>query len=72
MAIQATALTSASTIARQSCVTSMIKWHVNRATERNRFKCVPVYNRGSWKVALHVNINHGRNNNGEYGECCDF
>ncbi|KAK7703007.1 hypothetical protein SLS64_009278 [Diaporthe eres] len=70
--IQATALSSATTLATQGCVSSMVKWHINRATESNRFKCVPLDNRGSWKFALHVNINKGLNNNGEKGECCDF
>ncbi|KAH8768868.1 hypothetical protein F5883DRAFT_643545 [Diaporthe sp. PMI_573] len=70
--IQATALSSATTLATESCVGSMVRWHVNRASESNRFKCVPLDNRGSWKFALHVNINKGHNNNGEKGECCDF
>jgi hypothetical protein len=70
--IQATALHPQNTIASESCVSSVVKWHINRATEQNQFKCVPLDNRGSWLMALHVNVNHGRNNNGEYGECCDF
>jgi len=48
--IQATALSSATNLATESCVSSMVKWHVNRASESNRFKCVPLDNRGSWKV----------------------
>ncbi|KAK7967567.1 uncharacterized protein PG986_001844 [Apiospora aurea] len=70
--VQATALTSASTIASEQCIGSVIKYHINRATEQNRFRCVGVDNRGSWKVALHVNVNRGRNNGGEYGTCCEF
>ncbi|KAK8039527.1 hypothetical protein PG993_007938 [Apiospora rasikravindrae] len=70
--VQATALSSASTIASEQCIGSVIKYHINRATEQNRFRCVGVDNRGSWKVALHVNINRGRNNGGEYGTCCEI
>jgi hypothetical protein len=70
--IQATALSSATNLATESYVSSMVKWYVNRASESNRFKCVPLDNRGSWKFALHVNIDKGHNNNGEKGECCDF
>lgn len=69
--IQATALSNASTIATEDCVTSMIKWHVDEASTSNRFKCVPLDNRGSWRFALHVNINHGPHNDGTYGKCCD-
>ncbi|KAK7977200.1 hypothetical protein PG996_003273 [Apiospora saccharicola] len=70
--IQATALTSASTLASESCIASVVKYHINRATEQDRFRCVPVDNRGSWKMALHVNVNKGRGNGGEYRTCCDF
>lgn len=68
--IQATTLSSPSTIAGESCVSSLIKWHINRASEQNRFRCAPVDNRGSWKVGLHVNINVGRGNYAQYGSCC--
>lgn len=70
--IQATALTSATTIASAGCISDMVRHHIKYASEQNRFKCVPIDNRGSWRVALHVNINHGLDNHGEKGECCDF
>lgn len=69
--IQATALSDAVTIVTESCVSSMIKWHIDRASENDRFKCVPLDNQGSWRFALHVNINHDSHNEGEYGKCCD-
>ncbi|KAK8127138.1 uncharacterized protein PG998_002897 [Apiospora kogelbergensis] len=70
--LQATALSSASTIASTECVGDIVKWHINQATEQNRFRCAPLDNRGSWKMALHVNVNHGRGNGEEIGSCCEF
>ncbi|KAK7921469.1 hypothetical protein PG985_009491 [Apiospora marii] len=70
--LHATALSSASTLASETCIAKVVKWHINRATQQDRFRCAPVDNRGSWRFALHVNVNKGRGNGGEYRQCCDF
>lgn len=70
--LQATALTSASTLASAECIADVLRAQINHASEQDRFRCVPIENRGTWKMALHININQGRGNDGESGNCCEF
>ncbi|KAK8087316.1 hypothetical protein PG994_002290 [Apiospora phragmitis] len=71
ISLQATALSLATTSASESCVAEVVKNHINRASEHDRFRCAPVDNRGSWLIALHVNIDWGRGNDQEHSQCCD-
>ncbi|EAU31863.1 conserved hypothetical protein [Aspergillus terreus NIH2624] len=62
--------TSATTKAKPSCLAKLLRYHIDRSSEKNRFACRPIDNRGSWHATMHLMINHGKNNQGKYGYCC--
>ncbi|KAL5366338.1 hypothetical protein BJX96DRAFT_169844 [Aspergillus floccosus] len=60
----------ANTIAKPGCLAKLLRFHIDKSSERNRFACRPIDNRGSWHAKMHLMINRGKNNQGEYGFCC--
>lgn len=61
----------ANTKAKPSCLAKMLKYHLDASSEKGRFSCRPIDNKGSWHATMHLMINHGKNNKGTYGKCCD-
>ncbi|KAE8143461.1 hypothetical protein BDV38DRAFT_277481 [Aspergillus pseudotamarii] len=61
----------ANTIARPSCIAQLLKYHIDKSSEKNRFACRPIDNKGSWRATMHLMINHGKRNLGTYGTCCN-
>ncbi|KAM7182952.1 hypothetical protein V8F20_012788 [Naviculisporaceae sp. PSN 640] len=62
--------TPATTIASTTCIASLLKYHINRSSETQRFACRPIDNQGSWRATMWLMINKGRGNTGTYGYCC--
>ena len=62
---------TANTVAKPSCLAKLLKYHLDASSERGRFSCRPIDNKGKWHATMHLMINHGSNNKGTYGKCCD-
>lgn len=62
---------SANTQAKPSCLAKMLKYHLDASSKRGRFSCRLIDNKGKWHATMHLMINHGSNNKGSYGKCCD-
>ncbi|KAK7947926.1 uncharacterized protein PG986_008812 [Apiospora aurea] len=62
--IQATPLAEKSTTAKVECIGRTIKLQIDLATEKARYRCLPMDNLGYWKMSLHISINEGDHNAG--------
>ncbi|KAK1595402.1 uncharacterized protein LY79DRAFT_702134 [Colletotrichum navitas] len=62
--------TTATTTANPGCLANMLKFHIDRSSETNRFACRPIDNKGSWHATFWLMINKGYRNTGTYGWCC--
>ncbi|CBF81857.1 predicted protein [Aspergillus nidulans FGSC A4] len=62
---------TANTIAKPSCIAKLLKFHIDRSSETNRFACRPIDNKGKWHATMHLMINRGKRNRGTARTCCD-
>ncbi|KAF6803718.1 hypothetical protein CMUS01_15017 [Colletotrichum musicola] len=68
---------TATTTARPGCIANMLKFHIanmlkfhiDKSSERNRFACRPIDNKGA-HATFWLMINKGYRNTGTYGWCC--
>lgn len=66
------AVSQAGTIASEECIGSVIKWHIDMASQYSRERCSPLDNQGSWQMGLMVVINEGKNNDAVPHGCCGY
>ncbi|KAK3315519.1 hypothetical protein B0H66DRAFT_536386 [Apodospora peruviana] len=50
-----------------SCIGTLLKFHIIRSSETQRYACRPIDNQGAWHATIWLMINHGQNNQGTHG-----